>query len=93
MSSINQKWFVGGLRSIHPMTVGKLRLLSSHAGLEFGELEVALVVGVGDLGCAFALRLGDAGLALGFEGAETAELVGVGGEVSYWGFLPGLLLG
>jgi hypothetical protein len=64
------------------MTVGKLRLLSSHAGLEFGELEVALVVGVGD-----------AGLALGFEGAETAELVGVGGEVSYWGFLPGLLLG
>lgn len=75
------------------MTVGKFCLFSNGAGLEFGELEVALVVGVGDLGFAFALGLGDAGLALGFEGAETAELVGVGGEVSDWGVVPGLLSG
>jgi hypothetical protein len=80
----------GGIRSIHPMAVRKFRLFSSGTGLDFGEFEMALVLSLRDLGCAFNLCLGDAGLAFGFEGAETAELVGVGGEVLDWGVVPGL---
>jgi hypothetical protein len=75
------------------MAVRKFRLFSSGTGLDFGEFEVALVLSLRDLGCAFTLCLGDAGLAFGFEGAETAELVGVGGEVLDWGVVPGLSLG